>query len=349
MQLRKAVVVGAGISGLTAAIALQRYGWSVTVLETRDAPGGNCAATKIDGATVHAYGPHIWHTNNEQARSFISDFTHIDESYIHRVYAVTDACRRPVPVPYNLESERMIGRRLTDAEIVKYFFEGYSSKMWGCPFEDLPESVRSRVPKRRSAEYRYFTDTHQGLPDKGYEEMFYSMVNHIGAHNVKFGEHPNSWREEAPFASAVVYTGKLDEYHNYVCGELPYRALTFEFDKRRTIDTTAAVVNVCVPRVSYTRYTDYNMLCGGTTDAGDIVIGRETPTTYNLITTPAAVPSYPMPWVAPDTTAEYMGRPLPEHHFMLGRMATYSYINMDQAVVRALELAELIDKKIRWC
>ena len=37
---RKAVVVGAGIAGLTAAYQMDRQGWDVTVLEARDRVGG---------------------------------------------------------------------------------------------------------------------------------------------------------------------------------------------------------------------------------------------------------------------------------------------------------------------
>lgn len=51
---RKAIVIGAGVNGLVAANVLARAGWSVTMLERKDRPGGACvsATCEIDGRTV---------------------------------------------------------------------------------------------------------------------------------------------------------------------------------------------------------------------------------------------------------------------------------------------------------
>ena len=47
----KAVVIGAGLGGLAAALRLQGQGWDVTVLEQRAAPGGRASRLRGDGFT----------------------------------------------------------------------------------------------------------------------------------------------------------------------------------------------------------------------------------------------------------------------------------------------------------
>lgn len=54
----RAIVVGAGVGGLTAAGLLARRGYDVTVLERRETPGGRCGQLRVDGFTFDL-GPTI--------------------------------------------------------------------------------------------------------------------------------------------------------------------------------------------------------------------------------------------------------------------------------------------------
>ena len=49
-QRRKAVIVGAGTNGLTAAIVLARAGWEVDVFERSPSPGGAATSGEVFGA-----------------------------------------------------------------------------------------------------------------------------------------------------------------------------------------------------------------------------------------------------------------------------------------------------------
>ncbi|HEX9243434.1 MAG TPA: FAD-dependent oxidoreductase [Anaeromyxobacter sp.] len=66
-----AVVVGAGLTGLTVARALARAGRGVTVLE-RDAEPGGLARTFRHGAFSFDVGPHRFHTENDEVTAFLA-------------------------------------------------------------------------------------------------------------------------------------------------------------------------------------------------------------------------------------------------------------------------------------
>ena len=58
MSGNRAVVVGAGLGGLAAALRLRRMGYRVTVLEALDQPGGRARVFRRDGFTFDA-GPTV--------------------------------------------------------------------------------------------------------------------------------------------------------------------------------------------------------------------------------------------------------------------------------------------------
>ena len=49
--LKKAIIIGSGFAGLSAASFLAKAGWDVTVLEKNDIPGGRARQLKADGFT----------------------------------------------------------------------------------------------------------------------------------------------------------------------------------------------------------------------------------------------------------------------------------------------------------
>ena len=53
----KCIVVGSGLSGLTAAQILKQRGHQVEIFETRNHIGGNCHDKEINNVRVHMYGP----------------------------------------------------------------------------------------------------------------------------------------------------------------------------------------------------------------------------------------------------------------------------------------------------
>ena len=65
------IIVGAGFAGATCARLLTDKGYSCLIIEERPFVGGNCACDTQNDITVHAFGPHIFHTNNEDVWYFV--------------------------------------------------------------------------------------------------------------------------------------------------------------------------------------------------------------------------------------------------------------------------------------
>ncbi len=65
MPKEKIAVIGAGITGLSAAMYLVRRGYDVSIFEKSDDVGG-LASGKIINSNIYEYGPHFFHTNNPE-------------------------------------------------------------------------------------------------------------------------------------------------------------------------------------------------------------------------------------------------------------------------------------------
>jgi UDP-galactopyranose mutase len=324
----KAVVVGAGFAGLTAAVTLKETGWQVRVFETRSYLGGLCADTLNGCWRVHIHGPHIFHTVHQNVWDFIKRFSPFTP-YVHRVMAKTALTDQLLPVPYNLKTAELLGRDLSDAEIIQYFFKDYSQKMWGLPWDQLPEEVRGRVPKRRvTADDRYFTDKYQGLPYYGYWVLFQRMAAVVGNDNITLNADADAWRDEK--SDLVIYTGSVDDYHRNVLGPLPYRSLEI---MRQPLEAPqkAAVINHCTADDPFTRTTDYAWFTPEEVDGCDPIQGT---TEFPLAWEPGRERMYPMRWGAGEALYKEYSRltTIGPRTILCGRLASYRYMNMDDTI-----------------
>jgi UDP-galactopyranose mutase len=64
--MKKVTIIGAGLSGLTIARILTDNDFEVEVFEQKEEIGGAIIDKIIDNKLVHIYGPHIFHTSNEE-------------------------------------------------------------------------------------------------------------------------------------------------------------------------------------------------------------------------------------------------------------------------------------------
>ena len=204
------IIVGAGFAGAVSARRFAESGKKVLVLEKRSHIGGNAYDWMDENQVMrHEYGPHIFHTNSEEVVKFLSQFTEW-YPYEHRVIGYVQG--KFVPIPFNLTSIEMVFlkeqaehlkaaligaygmekkvpilelRKNPDPQIQQladFIFENvfqyYTMKQWGLTVDQIDPAVTARVPVLVSYDDRYFQNTFQKMPKKGYTEIFRNMLKH---------------------------------------------------------------------------------------------------------------------------------------------------------------------------
>ena len=362
------VIVGAGFTGATFAERLAASGKRVLIVDARDHIGGNAYDEHNEhGILVHRYGPHIFHTNSSQVWEYLSRFTEW-RPYQHHVLGCVEG--RFVPIPFNLNSlgalfptslaakieDRLVSEfgfgkkvpilklRESEDETVRDFanyvyrnvFEQYTIKQWGLRPEELSPSVTARVPVYISRDDRYFQDTYQAMPLRGYTALFRRLLAHPNIKvllNCDFKELISEHK-----TTPVFYTGAIDELLDYRFGPLPYRSLRFA---QQTLPEAKyqPVGTVNYPNNNdFTRITEQKILTGQQSTVTTLV------TEYPQAHEPGrTIAYYPIPRdenkALHDRYVEAAAQEFPAM-MIAGRLGDYQYYNMDQACARGMKLAE---------
>jgi UDP-galactopyranose mutase len=352
------VIVGAGFSGAVVAAQMARtFGKRVMLVDRRAHLAGN-AYDHYDkaGVLVHKYGPHIFHTNSKDVFDYLSLFTEW-RNYEHRVLASVDG--KLVPIPINLDTVNLLhGLKLRVEELEGYLetivekpasirtsedvvvgrvgrdlyekmFRGYTRKQWGLDPSELDASVTGRIPVRVNRDDRYFSDTYQAMPRRGFTRMFENMLDHPNITiilNTDYRDVLKSVRYRE-----LVYTGPIDEFFDYRFGKLNYRSLQFRHETVNAEKLQPVAVINYPNEHDYTRVTEFKHLTGQ--------VHSKTSVVYEY-PCDGGDPYYPVP--RPENASIYkqyeaLGAQTHRVHFV-GRLATYKYYNMDQVVAQALTL-----------
>lgn len=321
----KITIVGAGLSGITAARILADAGNDVTIFETRSHIGGNCFDSNIAGTTVHNYGPHIFHTNDEEVFAFLSRFT---EWIPFELQPKGRTVLGVVSLPYSKKTIGELGRPLSDEEIRNYLFVDYSEKQWGVPFESIPKTITNRIPKTKDCENPtwFEGEKYQCIPKHGYTKMFEKMLEGIP---VKLSAKPNEWKERD--ADFVIYTGSIDSFFNYCFGRLPYRTLEFEH-KVTSKGRPYFIENQNNSHAPFTRCYDHSYF--DPDHSGVTVVTKE----YSKQCGDKDIPFYPIPWGEGQKIYNQYKElaDKQENYIFLGRLATYKYLDMWMAIKQVM-------------
>lgn len=324
--MKVAKIIGCGLSGITSAILLKEKGYNVTIFEKRNHIGGNCFDQNINGVNVHKYGPHIFHTNDEEVFAFLSRFTGWFP-FKNQPLGITDIGK--IPLPYSKKSIKYIGKELTQEEIIDLIFKGYSEKQWGVSFDLIPKSITNRVPKTKDCEDPtwYEGEKYQCLPYPSYTKMMENMLEGI---EVRLGCSDLEWKDYK--ADLTIYTGKVDQYFNYCYGKLPYRSLSFEF-KVNSSRLENSILNYTQKEKPYTRVVDYGYFTYNYNKPETVVVVE-----YPKECKDGDIPYYPIPFgEGIEIYNKYKELVKKEKDVIfIGRLATYTYLDMWMAVKQAM-------------
>ena len=244
--------------------------------------------------------------------------------------------------PKNLEEKAisLIGRPLYEA-----FIRGYTLKQWQTDPRDLPEGIITRLPVRYNFDNRYFNDRFEGLPENGYTEIFERMLDHK---NIKVQLGADYFEVGAEIkASKTIYTGPIDRYFDYKHGELGWRTVDFEWLRSETDDFQGtSVMNYADEDVPFTRIIEFKHFHPQRTyTPRKTLIVRE----YSRFAGRDDEPYYPIGTDA-DKKRYLAYRALadnePNTHFG-GRLGTYRYLDMHQAIGAALRDSDELIRSVR--
>ncbi|MDR2840078.1 MAG: FAD-dependent oxidoreductase, partial [Paludibacter sp.] len=78
----KVAIIGSGISGLSAAQLLTARGYTVTVYEKTNSPGGLIKCSVEDGVLFHRVGGHVFNTKNQEVMDWFFSFFDKEKDFI---------------------------------------------------------------------------------------------------------------------------------------------------------------------------------------------------------------------------------------------------------------------------
>ncbi len=353
------LIVGAGLYGAVAAYRAHKAGLRVLVIDRRNHTGGNCYCEEQEGAFVHKYGAHIFHTSNREVWDFVNQFVEF-KPFTHSPLANYKGSIYPLPFnlntfdalwgvkraeeaqakieeqrlhldrePANLEEQAL---SLVGRDIFERLIKGYTEKQWGRSCAELPAWIIRRLPLRFERNNNYFNDTYQGIPVGGYNPLFEGLLEGV---EVRLSTDYFSDRKAFDaMAERVLYTGELDRFYDYRFGALEYRSLRFEEERLSQRDFQgAAVVNYTDRETPFTRIIEHKHF--EDRGADHTIITREYPIEWSE----GAEPYYPVN--DPHNTALYAKyRALADSetkYLFGGRLADYCYYDMHQVIEKALK------------
>jgi len=230
-------------------------------------------------------------------------------------------------------------------DLYEKIFKHYTKKQWDKYPAELDASVLMRLPCRTTTDDRYFGDEWQALPVRGYTRIFENMLLHDP--NIAIRLNCDFFAARAagalPEHGLIIYTGPIDSYFAQEgMPKLEYRSLRFEEEWVEAPEggfyQEAMVVNYPSPDVGFTRIVEYKHVPNqpAAVKRGEIkgtLIARE-------VSSAVGDPYYPVPNPKNNELYEKY-RALAEKEpgvAFVGRLASYKYFNMDQAILNALEM-----------
>jgi UDP-galactopyranose mutase len=351
--------VGAGLTGATIAYLLWMAGQPVELIDCLPEWGGQLRTAEADGILYEPTGAHIFHTRDQGVWRLV---TSLVTMHPYRHVVRTEVFGRVLSWPPQLGELRDLAQwRVIERELAarperprednfetwcvdlmgdtlyREFIEGYTRKQWGRPPHELAATwAPKRIELRDDGYLPLFRDPYQGWPTGGYRRLIDALLREVP---VTLGRRitVSDWDELCVDASAVVLTCALDEFFEEALGPLPWRGvrLVHRYFPGVGHVLPCGVLNTPGLGHEHTRAIETKWM-SGQERAGTVV-------SYEYPGAPAR--HYPVE----DTLGanrelqrayEKMLADLPgPTRATAGRLATYSYIDMDQSMRQGMNVA----------
>jgi len=372
--MKKAIVLGGGISGTTIAYLLSEKNWDVTLIEKSDELGGGFR-TFFYGGHPYTDGPRPIISRNEEKTGvfkFINDLIPLRKidhgllTYVERdgqfytypiheddiplmpdsekINSELEELKHSKRKPNNFEEFWMgrIGKTLYDK-----FINTYSKKMWQIQSNtELKEFKWSPKGYTLKSGSRLCSSEHiVGYPYayEGFKQYFENTTQNV---NILLNTIPESIDLEEKKvkvkgdwikADIIVSSISLDELLGFRFGELPY--IGRDFYKMvlpiEQIYPEAVQFIYYANEEPFTRVVEYKKLTF-----------YKSPTTLLVMEIPSSNGKlYPMPFPEPKALAKKYLDALPDNVYTIGRLGTYIYnIDMEGIVLQAFDLIKEIEQ-----
>lgn len=368
--MKKAVIVGGGFAGCTAAYMLKQKGFEVTLLEGGTFLGGGCRTFFYHGHP-YTYGPHHLLVNLtemhvleyfekflqmreldprlltyvESDDRFYSYPIHIDDIMMmpdkDEILKELDECdEQKAKEALNFEDfwVNTVGQRLYNK-----YIHSYSEKMWQIKnnkeLDEFGYSPKGAAIKKGTKKcFEGVKNIYYPVSLDGYNSYFDAATQGC---DVRFNTQVTKFEldKKRVFAGGewiegdiVINTASLDSVFDYCYGELKY--IGREFDKIILPTEYAFRDEVHFVHYAgdepYTRIVEYKKMTGY--KSKDTLIIIEKPSFKNKL--------YPFVVKSEMARAEKYKQLIPNDCYSIGRMGKYNYDNMDMIVKDCLELMQ---------
>lgn len=357
-------IIGAGLTGSVIARQFAEEGFKVILYEKESYVGGQCRDIKEKDNYMSFYGPHIFYTSDKEVWSYVNKFTEFT-TYKHEVNTYYQEKELPWPINLNtmryffgqkddselkniinfeIENEKKMGCKMGESfennalllcgrTLYEALIKPYTQKMWNTEPKNLSSELCSRIPIKFAEDNYFSSDKYQGMPINGFSKLIENIVDHknislrlgcqIGYNNV------DSLRFKH---TMLVSTANIGDY--FADELLPYNGLMFVIGENTFDKYETSVVNF--PELNYRaiRRTDYSKFYG----LSKPVTIYEFPKSENIV---QVLPLYPIPIKEYEKRAQKLIKKLKSSGiYSLGRLGTYKYLNMDQAIKQALNFSK---------
>lgn len=370
--------MGAGLTGCTVAWRLAEEGIPSVLFERGERPGGLIRSEHLNGVLYEPHGSHIFHTEDEEVWRLATSLTPF-RPYRHRVDIVIegrvlnwpilladiDAQSRSDEIKRELQERRDVDAAARAAAsnfeewclelmgpiLYERYIKPYTEKQWGRPARTLSAQwAPRRVSVRWDNDPYLFGDPFQGWPagPNGYTDLIdgllaSELVTLRCGVDIDLGAVEARLADEG--ADVVVLTCPLDAFAAERFGRLDWRGIAVRSVHIPHVDYAQGAMVVNYPGAEYPFIRIHETKHASGQQCEGTVLGFEftnAPTRYYPIETERnrALNVRYQNWLREQVGGERVR--------FAGRLANYLYIDMDDCMRQALDLAtEMLESRVR--